>query len=180
MEVMPAPLFGARLDVGSRRGEDPLPDEGASGRRALAGERIGQLDPPCPFAQIAGVEFAHAPKLVTQRGERRAWQKGRAIFAPLAAANEDLPPLEVEVFDPQAAALEKPQARSVHDQRHQRGRPVQLSKHAHDFRTREHHGQALRALRVDNVVEPIVYASREPGCSNDAECNDQARRAVLR
>jgi len=52
VEVMPATLAALAVEIGTRRGEDPLPAELAPGLRVLARERQGQLDPSGASMQV--------------------------------------------------------------------------------------------------------------------------------
>jgi hypothetical protein len=54
----------------------------------------------------------HPFGLMTQRVDERARQDGAAIFLPLPVAYENLPVLEIKVFNPQPHRLHEPQPRA--------------------------------------------------------------------
>jgi hypothetical protein len=53
--------------------------------------------------------------LLTQWHDQGNRQHGDTILAALSLQDEDLPPTEIDILDPQAHALHQPHAGAVHD-----------------------------------------------------------------
>ena len=62
--------------------------------------------------------------------------------------------IEVDVFDTQGEALEEPQACTVHQERHEPVRSMQLVQDRLDFTATQYNGQSVRLLRTYYIVEP--------------------------
>ena len=106
VKVVTPPLAGLGIDVGARRGEDPLPGPVLARRGELAAEGAGKLDPPCALRHVALVV---PPQLAEVRGEVAPDGAGKnpdPILVAFRATDRDLVPAEVDVPDAQAAALE--------------------------------------------------------------------------
>jgi hypothetical protein len=122
--------------IHSRRREHPLPCPLAAGVRQLAVERthVLELSPQLPLC-CAG---QHRP----------------AVLGALPAANDDLPPLEVHVLDPEPQALEKPEPAAVEKHRDESRSAVELVKDASHFLTREHDRNPLRYFGAPDALDP--------------------------
>ena len=69
--------------------------------------------PDRPFRRVPVVRPLHGFQVAPQRPEGDGRQRHRPVLSPFAVADPDLPPIEVEVHDPQFAALAHPQAAAV-------------------------------------------------------------------
>ena len=69
--------------------------------------------------QIAVVKDLHGPDLLAELLGAASGQGHNAILVSLALADDDLTAGEVEILDAEAAALQQPQARPVHQLGHE-------------------------------------------------------------
>ena len=117
--VMPHPLVPigriARPQVvgQSARRKQILPAELAIGLRVFFTQGMGQPDPPAACSQIARVQLAHPLDLVAQPRRDTRGERHGPINVPFGLADDDLPPREIDVLDPQPANFEDPHARAV-------------------------------------------------------------------
>jgi hypothetical protein len=79
---------------------------------------------------------------------------GDAVCVPLAAPHDDLGGCEVDILDPQTAALEQPEPRPGGPVRHQPGRAGQPLQHGPHRIPGTDHRPPPRALRAHEAVAP--------------------------
>src|SRR5262249_49050516 len=122
-----AALDGRPVDVESRGRKHPLPGPLAARVRILPCQRPRKLDPAGARSKIASVLPLHEVQMPSQLGRDDARQGRHPILVALAAADDDLVALEVNVLPPEARALEQAQARAVHQNGHEARRAPELS-----------------------------------------------------
>jgi hypothetical protein len=105
------------------------------------------------------MDLVHGRKVRAKRRFHPFGQHGHAIFSAFSVAHSDLMAVEVEVFHPKLRALEDAQARAVEQSGHQRWHAVHLVEDGADFVARQHHGQAVGPLCVDQPGQPGELAA---------------------
>ncbi len=103
----------SRIRTHPRRRKDELPPPLGGRVRVFAVERERQHDSPKAARQILLVLPPDRFEMVRQRFDGRGRQNGRPILLTLAAPNDNLPPLEIEVFHAQFQTFLQPQPRAV-------------------------------------------------------------------
>jgi hypothetical protein len=114
VDVVTSPLAGAGHRVEPRTREHPLPRPLARCGGVLASECIGQCDAAPPGVEVGPVLTARPFEMGLQGQAQPRRQGGHTVLASLAVTHGDLAPCKIHVFDAQAAALEEPQSRAVH------------------------------------------------------------------
>src|SRR5215831_4039275 len=107
VQVMSTALAGRPVDVESRGRKHPLPGPLAARVRILPCQRPRKLDPAGARSKIAIVLPLHEVQMPSQVGRDDARQGRHPILVALAAADDDLVALEVNVLHPEARALEQ-------------------------------------------------------------------------
>ena len=113
---------------------------------------------------------------LTQPRRNRHRQKRAAVLLPLATPDDDLPPVEIDVLDPQFEALGDAEPRAIQQHHHQPrspGEPVQNPPH---FSTRQHHWQTLGDTPARNAVERANIQPQDLPIQEE----DCAQRLILR
>jgi len=119
VEVVAALAIVARIEVATRRGEDPLPAPLAWRGRVLAVERVRNRDASRAVAQITLEHSAGVRELAAQGLDAATRQRRHPILASLAATHADLASLEIHVLHTQRQRLEQPEPRAVEQCRYQ-------------------------------------------------------------
>jgi hypothetical protein len=97
---------------------------------------------------------AHGLKVAHQLRLRDRRQHRDSILVALPTADHDLVAGEVHVLDPQATALEHPEARPVEQAGHEPRHAVQLLKQGADLGAGQDDGQPCGALGAYDAIEP--------------------------
>jgi hypothetical protein len=92
--------------------------------------------------------------MLAQIRYQRLRQHRYAILRPLAVANQNLAPLEIEILHPQANAFHQAHAAAVKQTREQRMNSLHPVENALHLVARQHHRQARRPLGSHHAVEP--------------------------
>ena len=161
MEVVAAALAGRGVGVDAARREDPLPGPLAVGVRELAGEGIGERDVAGATLEIGQVLALDPREVLLERRGEAVGQDGDAVLSPLAVVDEDLLAGEVDVLDPQAAALEQAQAGAVHEGRHEGGRSAHLAQDRGHLLAGEDDGEAVGEAGAGDLLEPGELAAED-------------------
>src|SRR2546425_12453864 len=106
--MMSAPLAGEPLHVHAGRREDPLPHPLSPRLRVFPTQPCRKLDPSRSALDVTTMLLPHGLQMTSEIHLDHGGQHRQAVLVSLAAAHDDLVPREVEVPDPQAAALEQP------------------------------------------------------------------------
>jgi len=154
VKVVPAALAGGALLVEARGGEYPLPWPLATGVRVLAPQSQRQFHPAGAVTKIHLVLLLDHREVPGQFGFHNGRQHGHSILVPLATADGQLVPREVDILHPEVRAFEQPQAGAVEEHGHQAGHAVHLEEEGPNLLPGEHDREPRRALRPDHVVEP--------------------------
>ena len=154
VQVMPPHPAGHRIDVGSRRGEDPLPRPLTCRVRVLSVQGIRKLDPPRPCGDVARVLRANTIEMGAKWIHHLLRQHRDPILPSLAVAHDNLEPLEVQVIRPQAYALQQPEPSAIEKRRHERRHARHPVEHRPNFGLRQYHGHPLRPLRAREFAWP--------------------------
>jgi hypothetical protein len=107
------------------------------------------------------VQPPHSVDVIVQGGHTGGGQQGLAILAPLAVANDDLVPLEVEVLDPQAEALEQPHARPIQKAADQQRGAVEVGEHLFDLLgggSMSRRTRSMSSTAALSVAEPLAIS----------------------
>lgn len=120
----------------------------------LLAEGPRQFDP-------AGARLEIDLMLVPDRGEvpheigLDGDRQGReTVLVPFPGTHHDLVARDIEVLHAQAGALEQAEPCAIEEDRHEPRDAVDLSEHGADFLGRQDDRQVVRALGIDEVVEP--------------------------
>src|SRR5438876_2013699 len=154
VQVMPAPLAGAPVDIHAGRREDPLPHPLAPSIWVFSSERRRQLDPAGSIFDVTTVLFLYKLQMTGELRLDRGGQHRHSVLVTLAASHDDLVRREVDVLHTQAAALQQPQPGPVEQVRHQAWRALQPAEHGPHLVDGQDHGQSLRSLGAYDAVEP--------------------------
>src|SRR5437016_2499145 len=106
VKVMAVTPARDRMAVGPGGGEDPLPGPFAGSRRIGAVRAIGQVDPTGAAGDVHFVEPPSKVELSREVGLGARGEDRHAALGSRSAADRDRVAREIDVFDPQAAALE--------------------------------------------------------------------------
>jgi hypothetical protein len=104
-------------------------------------------------AEVGLVLLARALEVGDQRSLDRRRQHRHPILAALAVADDDLVRREVDVLHAEAA-FQQAKSRAVQQQRHEAWRAIEPLEDCTHLVTGERHGQMLRPLGPDDIVEP--------------------------
>jgi hypothetical protein len=74
----------------------------------LGGQGVGQFDAPLSGGEVVVVELPPPVELVLEPGPGGRGGHDEPVLVPLPAADGELPALQVDVLDPQPAALHQP------------------------------------------------------------------------
>ena len=152
--VVPSLFAGVWVDVITLGGKHILPGPFDAGLGVLAGQCAWQVDAGVVRGQVDVVPPAALIQQVGQRLDQAVGQHGHAVLVALAAAHDDAPAFQVQVFDSQAQALHQPQAGTVQQVQHQAGRAAGGRKNGGGFGGRQHFRQPPRLFRPHDVVDP--------------------------
>jgi hypothetical protein len=97
-------------------------------------------------------------QVAAQRVGNASGQHGDAILRPLAITDRDLTACEVDVLDPQPAALEEAQPATVHQGSHQPGRAAKTTENGGHLGPREDLRNTHGPFGPDHVIEPLELA----------------------
>lgn len=175
MQMVAAALSGGVVDVGSRGREDPLPGPLPTGVRILSREGRGQLDPTGPGGQVALMQLLDGGDVADQVALDDGRQHRHSVLIALAGADDDLIAGEVDVLDPEAAALEHAQACSVEQAGHESGWAGEAVEERAHLVAREDHRESHGALGADDVVEPRQIDAEDVAVEEEK----RAQRLVL-
>src|SRR5713101_5708462 len=103
--MMSAPLAGEPLHVHAGRREDPLPHPLSPRIRVFPTERRRKLDPPGSALHVTTMLLPHGLQMTSEIRLDHGGQHRHPVLVALAASHDDLIRREVDVLDPQAAAL---------------------------------------------------------------------------
>lgn len=151
--VMAAGDAGARILREGGRGEDPLPGPLTFGGGVFAGVGFGEIDLAVSGGEILGVEGADLREMGVQAGTQAVREHGEAIFVSFATADDDLPSVEVNIFDPESDAFHEPQSAAVEEFCHQSVNAAHGGENGVRFRGREDDGEAAGAMGGVQVAE---------------------------
>jgi hypothetical protein len=110
--------------------------------RVLLHERRWQRYPARPRRQIVLVLSPHDREVPSEIGLHHSGKHGDAVLIALAASNDDLVRGELQVLNPEPAALEHAKAGTVQEGRHEARRALEPLEHGPDLIAAEHDGQA--------------------------------------
>src|SRR3990172_2304760 len=110
---------GAWIDAESRRRERILPYPLLIGERVLAGQGEGKMDLAVTVGEVAFVDSADPGHVMLQRTDEGIWENGETILEALAIPDDDLTPVELDVFDTQPEALHQAEPASVEQFSHE-------------------------------------------------------------
>jgi hypothetical protein len=135
------------------RRKHPLPARLEPRPRILPRERPRQIHLAVPFRQILRVQRERDRDLLPKRLHRPLRQHRQPIPPPLPIPDPQLPPLEIDVLNPQPQRLEQPQPAAPQQQRHDPRIPLEPRQHALHFFDRQHHGNPNRPPRPHHLPE---------------------------
>ena len=141
VKVMAVTPARDRMAVGPGGGEDPLPGPFAGSRRIGAVRAIRQVDPTGAAGDVHFVEPPSKVELSREVGLGARGEDRHAALGSRSAADRDRVAREIDVFDPQAAALDETQAGSVEKRGHEPGGAVHLVEEGLNLTRREHEGK---------------------------------------
>jgi hypothetical protein len=133
---------------------------------------VGQSDPSETFQKVPLMKFPNPFQVLPQGFLQATRQHGEAVLPPLAVPDLDLVPVEVDVLHPQPDALLEPQARPVHQARHQPAVALEMSQHQPHLVPGHHHRQPDRLAspcdlpqvpEVDSQHPPVQEQDRAQG-----------------
>ncbi len=96
-------------------GEHPLPRPLPIGVWVLPGQGIGHQHTAPASLQVTVMQAANPQQMLLQCWHQTHGQQGNPVLPPLSVAHGDLPPLEVDILDPQPQGLHQPQATAIQE-----------------------------------------------------------------
>jgi len=154
VQVVAAALARGSIDVGPGGGEDPLPGPLARRGRILDAKGVGKLDETSARAQVGRMLFADPIEVRAQPGLQGRGSERHAIFSAFAIADDQLLTGEVHLLDAKVKGFQQPQAGTVDEGRTEMLDASHGREESGDLAAPEDDRQALRALGVDDTVEP--------------------------
>jgi hypothetical protein len=121
--------------------------------RVLDAQRLRKLHETGAPLQIIRVLRANRCQVRAQRLNERSWQQCRAILGALTPPHENLPRRKVDIFHPQAGALQQPHPRPVKQRSHQLVHAIQLVEHGSYLLSRNDYRKLHSRFCVHNVVQ---------------------------
>ena len=127
----------------------PQPCELTAGIRVPAVQGIGHPHAGKSRPAVGVVLRFHLAQMRAQVVPAHLGEQRRSILVSLASPDKDQPLIEVDILDPQLAALGHAQAAAVDERRHQARRPRHCREQHHRFWHAQEDRQALTAFRSD-------------------------------
>lgn len=146
VEMVATAFTGGLVEVGSRRGEEPLPGPFTRRSWVFGAEGVGYFDEAGTSAEVRLVLLANEVDVFAKARDERQWERSEAVFAALAVTHADFTTFEVDVFDTQARAFQEAQARAVQERSHEANGAVEASEQEGDFAGGEDYGDAFGAF----------------------------------
>jgi hypothetical protein len=134
--VAPA-LAGVSIAVVRGGREDPLSAPLAAGGRGLAIECVGKRNATEATGEVAPVELLNAGEVGAQSRLGQARRERVAILLALAASDDELVSVEVDVLDPELETLEEPQTGAVQERGDEPVRALELLEQSPDLWARQ-------------------------------------------
>jgi len=116
---------------------------------------MGQLDPAGSVGEIPLMEALGLLQVLGEGNLQGGGQEGDAVLGALALANGDGAGAEVDVLDPEAAALHESHAGSVEQAGHEPGRAVEEIEDRAYLVACQDDGQAAGLLGAHDSLEPV-------------------------
>jgi hypothetical protein len=108
VKVVTVTMAGSSVGVDSGCREDPLPRPFATGTSIFLDESVGEGDVACAVAKVALVLCMDVFEVGGKALTDGLWEKSNSIFASLARSYGEMTGVEVDVFDTEVRAFEKP------------------------------------------------------------------------
>src|SRR2546428_4452425 len=103
--MMSAPLAGEPLHVHAGHREDPLPHPLSPRIRVFPTQRCRKLDPPRSALDVTTMLLPHGLQMTSEIHLDHGGQHRKPVLFALSSAHDALVRQELEVLDPQHAAL---------------------------------------------------------------------------
>jgi hypothetical protein len=146
----------------------------AAGREDPALAPVG--DPPAgpgssrrAVGAVAAVQGEDAVEVGAERLEEAHGQEGDPVSSALAVADHDLPSVEVDVADLEAAALSQPQPGPVEEGHHEAGRALQLRQDGPDLARRQD------GRHAEGGARPLEGEKPDRGAAEDVPEEERQR-----
>lgn len=151
VDVVAADNAGQRVGGALAGGEDELPGPFPRGAAVFFAEGIGEDDLTVAFGQVFLVQGFSILQQLFQFGDEAVGQDGGAVVVALAAADDDLAVVKIQVFNAQTQALAEADAGTIEDAGHEARGAAHLVDDLEGFGVAEDGGQAFGADRVGEV-----------------------------
>jgi len=155
VNVVPALLAGLGVSPTAFLWEYELPAPLAIGVRILPGQRMRQFHAAVTVRQVLLVNLLDAPKVLLQGADHRPRHRRDTVFVSLPFADGDLAALEVQVFDPQAEGLQKPESSPVQQHPDQPFVAVQVRQEPRYFIDGQDNREPLGATGANDAFDPV-------------------------
>jgi len=146
-----------------------VPEERPTGWWVCVGEGVGEPDPSRAGLDVVLVLFAKRLNLRLEAGDQAFRKWNSAVLFPFAIADDDLPAVEIDVFDADSAGFHESQAGAIHESGDEAdGTLRHLEKDAPYFVSAEDDGQTRRefgagGIEFDFLVEDFAKEEEECG-----------------
>ena len=175
IEMMAAFFSGAGVlgDAGGREG--PLPAPLAGGVQIFSFKGVGEVDFAEAISQIFFVKDFDAGEVFLESGFDGVREHGDAVFIPFAVANDDLVPIEIDVFDTKAERFHEAQPCAIEKFGKELMNAGEGGDDAADFIAGHDQREAGGAAGANQVVHPIQIDMQDL----TVEENERIERLVL-
>ena len=153
VEMVPTLLASMVVHPPVPLGKNELPSPFVCGIAVLAREGVRETHPPMTFGKISLMNGVDPSKMLDQRLLGRLRKHGDAILGTLAAPHSDLICPKVDVLHPQTQTFIQPEARAIHEARHDPDLPIESAHDRPDFLSRHDDGHTYRFSRSDHLSE---------------------------
>jgi len=143
--------------------------------REIGQIRCGGPDLAAPGGDVCAMSLLDQVDLLRELVAQASGQESCAVVLAFAASNDDLSPLEIDVFHAQRQALREPQAAAIHEPAHQAKRRSERREDSEHVAARQHRGQVYRSLRPVEAREVADLDLEDTLVEED----DSAQRLVL-
>src|SRR2546425_1975760 len=113
VQMMSAPLAGEPLHVHAGRRKDPVPHPLSPRIRVFPSERRRKLDPPGSALHVTAILLTHGLQMTSEIRLDHGGEHRHPVLVPPAAPHDELVRREVDVLDPQTAAIPQTPPRSL-------------------------------------------------------------------
>ena len=153
-QVMPVKFASPRVYRSTAARENPLPAPRLGSIWILCVQRTRQPDVAETHGQVTLVQCPRPGHLLLKRQDQILRQDRNPVLGTFAVPNQDLPPLELDVFDAQPQSLSQSHASAVQHGCHESDRAAHLVKQQAHLGGSQYHRQPAWAPGGNDVVQP--------------------------